>query len=67
MTTRTGLAKTIENYVAEVKQQKSRKTHLAYSLRQSLEEIERKDIIAYMAHLKSQGCGPRTMAIEPAF
>src|SRR4051812_45667747 len=67
----------IQSYVIEVKHQKSHKTHSAYALalelfqksctKQYLEEIERKDIIAYIAYLKTQGYGPRTVANRVSF
>jgi integrase/recombinase XerD len=74
---RTPLNEAIENYVSEVKAQKSRKTHLAYALtlklfgescqKLHLEDLDRKVVIAYMGHLKSKGCGPRTVANRIGF
>jgi integrase/recombinase XerD len=67
----------IAEYLAEVKVQKSWRTHMAYSnalklFQQScskrlMADISRKDLIAYMAYLKGLGNGPRTIANQVTF
>ena len=62
--TRTSLKETVAHYVDDVRHQKSRKNHLAYALtlklftkscsKQYLQEIERKDVIAYMIPICNQ-------------
>lgn len=66
------LSKAIVEYLAEVKTDKSKKTHTAYSLtlrqfaecckKPTLEAIERKDILTYKDHLRTRGNVSRTIA-----
>jgi integrase/recombinase XerD len=71
-TPQTDLQETAADYLAEVAAHKSKKTSAAYSLtlklflescsKPHLEEIDRKDILAFISHLKAKKNGPRTVA-----
>lgn len=62
----------IADYLVEVRANKSKKTQAAYALtlrnfrasckRQYVEQIDRKDWMAFIAFLRDQGASPRTMA-----
>jgi len=72
----TNLVEATTEYLAEVKDSKSIKTHQAYSLalrhfseavrKESLEAIDRKDVLAFIAFLRSRGNTPRTIANKVA-
>jgi integrase/recombinase XerD len=69
---RTILSEGIEEYLAEVKDAKAKKTLLAYTLtlnlfaavvkRESLEEIDRKDVLAFIRAMREEKQSPRTIA-----
>jgi integrase/recombinase XerD len=69
---RTPLKPAIETYLEEVKTLKGHKTYLGYALalkelqevcaKPSLEEVDRKDLVRFMGHLKAKGHSPRTVA-----
>jgi integrase len=69
---RTLLSEAVTEYLAEVKESKAPKTFLAYSLTmklfvavvqtQSLEEIDRKDVLAFIRAMRDDGQSPRTIA-----
>lgn len=66
------VSKATGEYLDEIKAHKSRKTFLAYSLtiklfrhscaKEQMQELDRKDVLAFMAHLRSEGNSPRTVA-----
>jgi hypothetical protein len=68
----TELEAAVADYLAEVAAHKGKRTHLAYSLplklflescsKPSVEDISRKDILAFMSYIKAKGNGPRTVA-----
>jgi hypothetical protein len=69
---RTLLSEAVAEYLAEIKESKAPKTFLAYSLTmrlfaatvqtQSLEEIDRKDVLAFIRAMRDDGQSPRTIA-----
>jgi len=69
---KTKIKETAAEYLAEVKMAKSNRTWLAYDLalrlfladcrKTYLEDVDRKDLLHFIAHLKSLGKGPRTVA-----
>ena len=68
----TPLTEAVAEYLSEVKDSKAIKTYLAYSLtlrqfreavrQESLEAIDRKDVLTFIAFMRSKGNGPRTIA-----
>jgi integrase/recombinase XerD len=73
----TPLTEAVAEYLAEVKNSKAIKTYLAYSLtlrqfreavrQESLEAIDRKDVLTFIAFMRSKGNGPRTIANRVAY
>jgi integrase/recombinase XerD len=71
------LTDAIAEYLVEIKAQRAHKTLLAYQLtlrlfaesccKRYLDDVERKDIIAFIGFLKEQGNGPRTVANRVAY
>ncbi len=69
---KTYLRESVADYLDEIAAHKSKKTFAAYSLtlrlfqescsKLHLEDIDRKDILAFMSHLKAKKNGPRTLA-----
>jgi integrase/recombinase XerD len=69
---RTILSEPIEEYLGEVKDAKAKKTLLACTLalnlfagavkRESLEEIDRKDVLAFIRAMREEKLSPRTIA-----
>lgn len=68
----TDMHEAVAEYVTEIAAHKSKKTSAAYSLtlrlfvescaKRYLEDIDRKDILIFMSHLKANKNGPRTVA-----
>ena len=66
------LQEAVAEYLEEVRAHRSRKTNSAYTIalklfleacpKKRVEEITRKDVLGYIAHLKGQGNAPRTVA-----
>jgi integrase/recombinase XerD len=73
----TPLTEAIAEYLAEVKAAKAAKTFLAYSRtltlfvqtirKDHLETIDRKDVLAFIAAMRANGNGPRTIANRVAY
>jgi integrase/recombinase XerD len=71
------LAACIDEYLVEVKQANAKRTHLAYSLtlnsfaksttKKHLDDIDRKDILAFVQSLRDAKCAPRTIANRLAY
>jgi hypothetical protein len=71
------LTEAVAEYLREVKNGKSRKTHLAYGIAlrefctvcksQTVESLNRQDVLTYMGALKDRGMTPRTIANRLSF
>lgn len=71
------LAEAVAEYLREVRDGKSRKTHLAYGIAlrefsqgckaQTVESLTRQDVLTYMGALRDRGITPRTLANRLSF